>query len=314
MREWMLKTSTAAVIATATVAVPAFGQAQERERGRDGGQQQLDQLRQREKSEEDAQGDRRVEVREKALWALGDLPPKLMHRAMEKMAQEPDEARKAVMQSANILELQSALSQGQGRGGDRLTAEAESLRELARRIEYKEVLSRDELKEPFSRAAMAAASFYQEAAQAGLQRQDEEQTGYTLKAASEYFTAAHAFGEKQPTGEVSRAIFDADRLSSQIVKLSKPTTYQSEQRGDGATARREGEGDLRDNARTAGARAGEGAGSIPQEADRVISTLGDAIRQAGGTAAEPAGAQNRSPAAEDLGSERISRPTPGESR
>lgn len=311
-------------------------------------QQQLEQTKRQEKVEMRQQGDRKVEVREMALWSLGELPPHLMHKAMEKLADEPAEAKRAVMQAANIIELQASLaiqkaqaqavdnqrqdsgnrdSGGVGRpaaGDDRISSRdaassssspsssgsskdasrdkgigayqastggdwsntrdqglwraAEDLRELAMRIEYKQVLTRDELREPFARAATSMAAFYQKAAENGLQRQDEEQTGYTLKGAAEYLAAAHAFAQRKPTPETSRAIFDGERLANQIVKLSKPTTLQKDQKNDAARSA-DAAGDLNDAARTAGARQAD-AKSIPQEAGQVIANLGDAVRQA----------------------------------
>jgi hypothetical protein len=308
-------------------------------------QQQLEETKRQEKTEMRRQGDRKVEVREMALWSLGELPPHLMHKAMEHLADEPAEARRAVMQAANIIELQASLAiqkaeaqavqqqrqsdaqardaGGVGRtasGDDRISSRdsassssssssanasrdkgigayqastggdwsntrdqglwraAEDLRELAMKIEYKQVLTKDELREPFARAATSMAAFYQKAAESGLQRQDEEQTGYALKGAAEYLAAAHAFGQRRPTPETSRAIFDGERLANQIVKLSKPTTLQKDQKNDTARTA-DASGDLNDAARTAGGRQ-PNAQSIPQEAGQVISNLGDAIRQA----------------------------------
>src|SRR3954451_12376467 len=73
-------------------------------------QQQLEETKRQEKTEMRQQGDRKVEVREMALWSLGELPPHLMHKAMENLADDPAEARRAVMQAANIIELQASLA------------------------------------------------------------------------------------------------------------------------------------------------------------------------------------------------------------
>jgi hypothetical protein len=327
----------AASVAAAVIGFGSVASAQQQQttsdRNSDQPQQQLEQTKRQEKAEMRQQGDRKIEVREMALWSLGDLPPHLMHKAMEKLADDPAEARKAVMQAANILELQASLAiqkadaqaaqqqsnrtspsgderissrndstsgqGGQGQssssskgvgayqamtGGDwsntrdqGLWRAAEDLRELAMRIEYKQALTKDDLREPFARASLAMASFYQRAAQSGLQRQDEEQTGYTLKGAAEYFSAAHTFCQMRPTPEASRAMFDGERLAKQIVQLSKPTTVQKDQKNE-ASRNARGEGDLND-ARTAAARQAD-AKSLPQEAGQVIANLGDAIRQA----------------------------------
>jgi hypothetical protein len=73
-----------------------------------------------------------------------------------------------------------------------------------------------------------AAAFYQSAAAQGLQRRDAEQTGYTLKAAAECLSAAHAFGERQP--QVSRALFDADQ---QVIRDLGQAIQQSSAAGCG---------------------------------------------------------------------------------
>jgi hypothetical protein len=296
-------------------------------------QQQLEQTKRIEKAEMRRQGDRKVEVREMALWSLGELPPHLMHKAMEHLADDPQEARRAVMQAANIVELQASLAiqkaetqavqQQEDRhepvtGNDRISARegaagspkasvpaeaergvrsyqaasgggwgdtrdqglwraAEDLRDLAMRIEYRQVLTRDELREPFARASIAMASFYQRAAKSGFDRQDAEETGYTLKGAAEYLAAAHAFGQQRPSAQTSRALFDADRLGEQIIRLSKPTTVGRDRQtasGDNAPAA----ADQADAARTAAAR--ESNAVIPQETGQAITNLGDAIRQA----------------------------------
>jgi hypothetical protein len=297
-------------------------------------QQQLEQTKRLEKREMQQDGDRKVEVRERALWALGELPPHLMHKAMEHLADDPREAHKAVMQAANIIELQASLAIQQAEtravqqqedrhepvtGNDRISARegaataggasktsvpaeadrgvrsyqaasggnwsdtrdqglwraAGELRDLAMRIEYKQVLTKDELRAPFERASVAMASFYQRAAKSGFDRQDLAETGYTLKGAAEYLAAAHAFGQERPTAATSRALFDADRLGEQIIKLSKPTTVG---RQNASAENPTNANDQGDTARTAGAR--QAAAPIPQETGQVIANLGDAIRQA----------------------------------
>jgi hypothetical protein len=304
-------------------------------------QQQLEQTKRIEQSEMHRHGDRKVEVREMALWSLGELPPHLMHRAMEHLADDPQEARKAVMAAANIIELQASLAiqkaethavqQQEDRhepvtGNDRISSRegaagssssssssssasaeagrgirsyqaasggdwshtrdqglwraAEELRDLAMRIEYRQVLTRDELRQPFERASIAMASFYQRAAKEGFDRQDPEETGYTLKGAADYLAAAHAFGQQRPTAATSRALFDADRLGEQIIKLSKPTTVQPHN-GSATNTPAEGEPNT-DTARPAAARQTGAAAAVilPQETGQAITNLGDAIRQA----------------------------------
>ena len=74
-------------------------------------------------------------------------------------------------------------------------------------------------------AALAAAAFYQQSAKLGYGKTEEEQTGYTLKGAAEYLTGAHVYAELRPTGEVSRAAFDAERLGQQIIRVLRPRTH-----------------------------------------------------------------------------------------
>lgn len=314
MRNLLLK-SAAAVVA-ATLSTSAYAQAQQQGQQQPGqAAQKLSEVYEREQAEAQRQGSRPVEVREQALWGLSDIAKERMHDAMKNLVQEPDKAYKDIMLTANVLELQASLgkSRDQQRGGqrqgvtpqgeqgqqqqaqqqggskaDKLLRQAEQLRDLAKHVEYKLVLTKDDLKQPFAEASLALADFYQEAAQAGVGKADEEQTGYTLRNAAEYFQIAHTFAERRPSVEASKAIFDADRLGSQIVKLSKATTGQKQNENQSAKAdgqsgdrqQKQGEGDLKEQeARVAGARVGgEQAGQL-QEARRVVEQLGKAIEQ-----------------------------------
>ena len=327
MRKTLLKS--AAALAAATLSTSAFAQAQQAQQpqptgGQQAGQaaQRLSEVYERERAEAQRQGSRRVEVREQALWGLSEVAKERMHDAMKHLVEEPDKAYKDIMLTANVLELQASLgrdrqqqqqgasrqgvspqgeqgqpqqqAQGQQQQGgsatDRLMKQAEQLRDLAKDVEYKLVLNKDDLKQPFAQASLALADFYQEAARAGVGKGDEEQTGYTLRGAAEYFQIAHTFAEKRPSVEVSKAILDADRLSEQIVKLSKATTGQKQKEGGTAKAdgqggdpkQAKGEGDLKDQeARVAGARVGgQQQGGQQEEARRVVEQLGRAINQA----------------------------------
>ena len=250
---------------------------------------ELKEAKEKAKAEVDQKGGQRVYVEQKAIWALGDLPPKLMHMAVEKLAKEPDDARKAVLQASNIFQLQSALAQGTPEA-DRLRQAAEQLREVALGIEFKQVMTKDELKKPFANAALAAAAFYQQAAKLGYGKAEEEQTGYTLKGAAEYLTVAHVYAEQKPTAEVSRAAVDADRLGQQIIRLAKPTTIQAKTQND---PRHAPAGHELPDARTADPtqvnpppqKERPELAALEQEAKQVIENLGKAIQQTTATAA-----------------------------
>ena len=328
MRKTLLKSAAAVVAASlSTSAFAQAQQAQQPQPigGQQAGQaaQRLSEVYEREQAEAQRQGSRRVEVREKALWGLSSVARERMHDAMKHLVEEPDKAYKDIMLTANVLELQASLGkdrqqqqQGAGRQGvtpqgeagqqqpqgqqaqaqqqgggsatDRLMRQAEQLRDLAKHVEFKMVLTRDDLKQPFAEASLALADFYQEAAQAGVGKADEEQTGYTLRNAAEYFQIAHTFAEKRPSVEASKAILDADRLGEQIVKLSKATTGQKQKEEQTAKAdgqggdpkQAKGEGDLKEQeARVAGARGGgqQQGGGQQEEARRVVEQLGKAI-------------------------------------
>jgi hypothetical protein len=177
------------------------------------------------KQEAEAQGDRKIQVAERAVWGLGELPPKLMSKACELIATDADKAKLSVMQAANILELTASIGKDTGESRE-LMEQAKQLRDVAGKIETRQILTQDQLKQPFARAALAAAKYYEAAARNGLEKNDEEQTGYTLMGAAGYLTAAHVFADKEPTAEVSRAAYDANVTAQQIVRLSKETTVQ----------------------------------------------------------------------------------------
>ena len=207
-------TRVAAVALAAAFVTPAFA---------DDAKQGLKNVMEQQKQEVKQQGDRQVQVPEKAIWGLGELPPDLMTKAMDQLASEPDMAKLKVMQAANILQLTAAMSPDNSES-QMLMEQADTLRKCAFKIETRQVISKSQLKEPFARASLAAAKYYQASAKMGLQKQDEEKTGYSLKGASAYLTAAHVFSGREPTAEVSRAAYDANVLAGQIIKGSKPTT------------------------------------------------------------------------------------------
>lgn len=241
MKSFKIQTATA--IAATLLALPAFGQTSSNQSGTAGGSSQtrnessasssqdaeaaLKQVAEQRKQEMEAQGSRKVEVQEKAIWGLGELPPKLMTKACEQLAEDADKAKLSVMQAANILELTASIGKDSGEARQ-LIEQANQLREIAMKIETREIISRDQLKQPFAKASLAAAKYYEAAARNGLQKNDEEQTGYTLMGAAGYLTAAHVFAEQKPSAEVSRAAYDANVTAEQIVKLSKNTTIKPE--------------------------------------------------------------------------------------
>jgi len=232
--------------------------------GSDEARQSFDRLRDAEKREMEQQGNRTVQVREMALWGIGaDVKDKL-HDAMDELAENPDKAHKCVMHAANIMELQSAMADTEAKND--LMQEAQSLRDVAQQIEYRQTLSKDQLKPAFAKASLALARFYQQSATAGLQRADEEQTGYSLHCAAEYLSVAHTYGELPPNLDVSVALLDANRFSEQVIKDSKHTTAQVQMTGEQA------EGDLKQQM-------GASNDMRQKEAKRVIDQLGRAIQQ-----------------------------------
>lgn len=294
MRKTLITTTAAALT---SLGVAAYAQQQDRDQQRDqqqgattDPQQQLNQVKQAQLREFMAQGDRQVQVREAAVWALSDLPPELMHRAMERLSQKPEDAVTSVLQAANILELQSAIAAGQS--SERLRNTARELNDIAFQIHFKQLLTQDDLRQPFARAAIAAATYYQEAAQEGVKRNDEERTGYSLRNASRYLSLAHTFAQKEPTAQVSLAAYNADTLGEQIVRNSRPTSYdvtgpvrlsargQQEQRDQDQQEDRRDQ-DARPDQQQQQQRGGGGeAAAIPQQTEQVVRDLQQAITQA----------------------------------
>lgn len=267
MRHTISKSSfAAAILAAATFAVPAFAADKKQDNRQDGGSaaQALTKVTDQQKAEADRQGSRKVEVQEKAIWGLGELPPKLMSRACEELASEPGKASLAIMQSANILDLTAAIGKDRGDASKDLMKQAEMLREVARKVETRQILDRKELGKPFAAASLAAAKYYQSSAEAGLKANDEEQTGYSLMGASGYLTAAHVFGQQKPSAEVSRAAYDANLVATQIVKNSKPTTVTGETKASGDRGQ-DKSGDAGDKA------------NIPEGTEQIVSNLKQAI-------------------------------------
>lgn len=265
------------VISAAAAALGAgyAGAQQQRERQEAGSpQQQLEEVKQRQLREFMAQGGQKVEVRQSAIWGLGELPPTLMHRAMEALANDPEEAVRQVMQAGSILELQSALAQGEQ--AERLRSAANDLRDLSFRIHFRQVLTQDQLKPAFAQATLAAARYYQAEAQEGLRRNDEEKTGYSLKAAADYLSAAHTFAGRQPTPQVSLATYNARTVAEQIIQNSRPTSYDAGDRPVRLSVRPGEPGQPEQGAERGQAE----SANIPHDTERIVRDLQQAIQQA----------------------------------
>ena len=277
-------TLAAAVAAVALVAVPAI-HAQQNQSGGDAGQA-LEQLKEKQRQEIERQGSRTISVQEKAVYGLAELPPELMNQAFEQISTDPSIAKIRVLQIANILQLLSALGDESQEAQD-LQQQARELRDVALKIEFKELVTREELRQPFAKAALKAAAFQQASAKKGIENNDEEQTGYSLKGAGAYLTVAHVFAGKSPSAQVSRAAYDASTLGEQIIQNAQPTTYAS-MTGDTRSAGRgqdqrgpQGQQDQDGRAQTAGGQQGgqmsQDKANIPQEAEKVVQDLKTAI-------------------------------------
>lgn len=220
---------TAAALFAATVGVAAYGQSSAEPTQNP--EQALEQTMKQRQSEAAKAGDKKIEVAERAVWGLGELPPDLMTKAFDGLATNVKQSELCVMQAANILQLQAA-SNPELPESELLKEQAEALREVARKIEFREVITKEQLREPFAKAAIAAADYYRAEAGKGVEMNDEEKTGYSLKGASAYLTAAHFFADKQPSAQASLAAYNGDVLAEQIINGSKPTTYEVAKNSD----------------------------------------------------------------------------------
>ncbi len=232
----------------------------------------VEQAKQQHEKEAKSQGSHMIQVEERAVWGLGELPPDLMTQAFVKLASDPHQAELGVMQSADILQLQAAsmpdLSESKA-----LKQAADELRGVARKMEYRQVLTPDQLRQPFAKAALAAAAFYQVEAKRGLEMNDEEKTGYSLKGAAQYLAAAHAFAGREPTPEVSRAAYDGNLLGEQIINASKPLAGA---KGEDAARTAGAEMKGQDN----GSQSPDDKANLPQPTKQVVADLGQAISAA----------------------------------
>ena len=301
MKVRVARSSSAALafsFAAALAAPSAFAQNQQPSPQPDGqlkpqqGQaQSLEQVKQARQSEADRQGGRMIQVREKAVWGLSDVAQERIFSAMKHLVEEPDKAEKDLMVLADVIELQASLGgqEGQQRGAQA----AEPIRDASQRVRYKQLVTKQELQRTLGQAALSLAQVQFQGARQGVERQDQEQTGYPLTSAATFLGIAHTLLDRQPATDVSRAIYDAETLGKQIVKLSQPTTGQGAQQTAGRNG--DGTGDLANTARQAGGRiGGEGAAAnaMPAEARRVVEQFGQALQQSR-TSLQPQGGQQQ---------------------
>ena len=264
--------TTAAALFAATIGVAAYGQSAEPTQNP---QQALEQTMKSRGAEAAKAGDKKIEVAERAVWGLGELPPDLMTKAFDGLATNVRQSELNVMQAANILQLQAASNPDLDES-DALGKQADALREVARKIEFREVITKEQLREPFAKAAIAAADYYRAEAGKGVSENDEEKTGYSLKGASAYLVAAHFFADKQPSPEVSLAAYNGDTLAEQIINGSKPTTYEVAKNSDGQG----GEAQTASSKQDADAvRSGDKA-NLPDGTKQAVADLEKAIKSA----------------------------------
>lgn len=275
--------SIVACFTAAVVGISALAQQRQQESSGNAGDQ-LEQAKQQILSEYRRQGDQEVEVPQRAIWVLGMLPPELMHQAVRELSEDPEAASTHIMQAANILQLHSALARGDA--ADRLQRAAQALNETALDVSLGQSLATRQLREPFAEASLAMARFYQQYADRGLERGDQEITGYSLKGASQYLSSAHTFAGNEPSPQTSLALYNARILGQQIVQSAKPTTYATARQGDGA----------RGDAEQAAAR--EGRATLPEETQRVIADLNAALDEV--TAEMDRGQADQRQQAEDM--------------
>ena len=237
-------------------------------------EQALEDVKEMQKKEYDQQSDRMVQVEESAIYGLAELPPTLMSEAYLKLTRDPDQSKLLVLQSANILQALSAL--GDGPEAQQLKQQSESLRDVAWQIGFRQLTNQKDLKPPFAKATLAAAAFQQASAARGLEMNNEEQLGYSLKGASAYTAITHAFLEKNPDAQVSRAVYDASTVGEQIISNSLPTTYAVQMRDQQGTSKSGVNPDQQRVNATGDAKSADA--NIPAETNQIIADLGEAIQ------------------------------------
>lgn len=252
----MTRHAKGAVLAlAAAMTVPVFAQSSSSDSSQSSQSQSqsLDQVRQSRKSQMQSEGSRMIQVQEKAVWGLTEVAKDRMFMAMRHIIEEPMKAKQDLMILADVIELHQAVAQSGGgssqTGGSSSVAGsssdspmasgssgssrsgsqsqwADQVRDAAMRIEFKQLVTKQELQQSLAQAAIALAQTQYQIAQQGLREQSANRTAYPLMYAGEFLGIAHTLSDKKPSDQVAKAIYDAQTLGHQLVALSQPTTGQ----------------------------------------------------------------------------------------
>jgi hypothetical protein len=299
--------TTAVLALAAAITVPTFAQSQSSSSG-----QSLDQVKQARKSQMQSEGSHQIQVAERAIYGLPEVAKDRMFMAMRHIVEEPAKAKVDMMVLADVIELQSAAAQSGGQSGtssqmgsssvsgssQSQSQAAEQVRDAAMRIEFKQLVTKQELQQSLAQAAIALAQTQYQLAQQGLQQQDANRTAYPLMYAGEFLGIAHTLSDKKPSDQVSKAIYDAQTLGHQLVALSQPTTGQQSSQASGQASKQSiddlaqaaagqmsgtGAGAGQTAAGQTGAQSGQGNTKMSSEAQRIVQEFGQALQQAQST-------------------------------
>ena len=228
-----------------------------------------------------------VSIKRSSTWGFSNQVRELMSEAYEKMYSDPEVAIEKLDLAAGMTQILSAAS-STDEGKQALDEAAAKLSEFAQKVQNRQVVNPDDLSRPAAQVALAIAASQHSEAKAALGRGEESGVAYSLESAADNLLQAHVYLKKQPTDDVAKAIYNADRLGRQLVALIEPTTQQG---GQYAVTTPEEKSDyedstLLDNAQTAAGRVGgqddQGgdqsvAAQIPAVTPQVIDALGQAI-------------------------------------
>jgi hypothetical protein len=213
-----------------------------------------------------------VLVQERVVVLTANEPQNHFLRAQQFLTQNDAKAAAGEMRmAAAYIDMQAARGRGQADPG--LTQAADQLRKLAGQIGHQQQQGADaqqqqqQLKQGFARANVALAKHLQTLAQREIQSQKNVMAGHDLDSAVESLAAAYAWSGQQPPQDVTDTLQQSQQLA---VKLMLP--------GD-ATAGQQPDADA---ARTAAARMDARGAQAPQDAQKTLDRLAQAIEQARG--------------------------------
>ena len=233
-----------------------------------------------------------VSIKRSATYGLSNEVPRYLSDAYEDMYKAPEEATEDMMIASNFLEMLAAASEGEGRTA--LKEAADEISRTRQKVQNRQLLNPEDLSKPFAQASLAIAVAQHAEAEAGLGRGDESAVAYSLNSAADNLQQSLIYMKKNPSDDVAKAIYNADRLGGQLKKLVEPTTQQGSQFAVSIPEEKSDAEDvgILDGAQTASAQQGGQNGQsggkmnvaqqIPTIAPEVVAQLGSAIESVRG--------------------------------